>query len=46
LTFICAQKKEKRQEKTKQNKIKYFLPKNFGTRIGGSIEKQEPNNIV
>jgi hypothetical protein len=48
LTFICAKKEreKKKKKKTKQNKIKCFFPKKIGTRIGGSIEQQEPNNIV
>jgi hypothetical protein len=45
LTFICAKKEKKRKEnQTKQNQM--FLSKKIGTRIGGSIEQQEPNNIV
>jgi hypothetical protein len=40
---VPPQKKDKKKpNKTKSN----VFSKKIGTRIGGSIEKQEPNNIV
>jgi hypothetical protein len=37
-------KKKRKENQAKQNQM--FLSQKIGTRIGGSIEQQEPNNIV